>query len=135
MNYDNKDKVTTTYLCGGINALSDSECSDWRNKARKLLKTPTLDPMRRDYRGKEDDTYHEIVKNDLHDIAMSANILVNATKASWGTAMEIVYAKQLAKFIVAFTGNGPVSPWLREHCNIIVKTLDEAIANINARSI
>ena len=36
------------YLCGGINNLTDSECNDWRTKAKETLKHKTLDPMRRD---------------------------------------------------------------------------------------
>lgn len=34
----------TTYLCGGINGLSDAECRDWRAVAKELLKTDTLGP-------------------------------------------------------------------------------------------
>lgn len=77
-----------TYLCGGINGLSDADCRDWREVAKSLLTTETLDPMRRDYRGKEDESVQEIVLGDYHDIWQSAFILVNATKPSWGTAME-----------------------------------------------
>ena len=32
----NKDLVTV-YLCGGINGLSDAECSDWREAAKAAL--------------------------------------------------------------------------------------------------
>jgi len=44
----------TTYLCGGINGLNDSQCKNWREEAKELLGTETLDPMRNDYRGIED---------------------------------------------------------------------------------
>jgi nucleoside 2-deoxyribosyltransferase len=120
-----------TYLCGGINGLSDAECRDWRAVAEELLKGDTIDPMRRDYRGKEDESVNEIVRGDLADIHTADWVLVNATRPSWGTAMEIVYAYRMRKPIVAFVGEAPISPWLRHHCGLICKTVEEAVAHIN----
>lgn len=77
-----------TYLCGGINGLSDEDCKNWREDAKAKLVTEHLDPMRRDYRGKEDESFHEIVLGDLDDIVKSDFVLVNATRPSWGTAPE-----------------------------------------------
>ena len=111
------------YLCGGINSLTDAEAKDWRREAADLLCArgmAVLDPMARDYRGKEDESVELIVKGDLDDIRSCDAILVNATRPSWGTAMEIVYASKLnGKKCVAFVDPGkPVSPWLRYHCTI-----------------
>jgi len=86
--------------------------------------------MRRDYRGREDQCVDEIVQGDLDDIYASRFVLVNATKPSWGTAMEIVYAHKDNKIIVAFTGDSRVSPWLRKHCRVF-PSLEEAIDLIN----
>lgn len=77
----------TTYLCGGINGLSDAQCGDWRSVARAALQTDTLDPMRRDYRGEEDESVAAIVEGDLDDIRPQI-ILINATRPSWGTAIR-----------------------------------------------
>lgn len=118
------------YLCGGINGLSDPECRGWREVARARLEHHghhAIDPMRRDYRGKEDESVDDIVRGDLDDIAESDVLLVNATRPSWGTAMEIVYAHQARKRIVACVGDGPVSPWLRYHCEL-VPSLQAALA-------
>ena len=123
-----------TYLCGGINGLTDSQCVDWRAIAHKHLTTDTLDPMRRDYRGREGEFVTEIVQGDLEDIRLSAFILVNALRPSWGTAMEIVYAYKLAKNIVSFVGTGAVSPWLRFHCTHVETTLEDAVSRINAEA-
>jgi hypothetical protein len=120
-----------TYLCGGINGLNDSDCRDWREIAKSLLRTETLDPMRRDYRGCEDESVKAIVKGDLEDIANSGFVLVNAVRPSWGTAMEIVYAFQRPLPIIAFVGTSRVSPWLRYHA-IIVSTVEQACAEVNA---
>jgi nucleoside 2-deoxyribosyltransferase len=119
------------YLCGGINGLSDSDCTDWREYAKERLLNGTLDPMRRDYRGKEDESVNEIVKGDLDDIEQCPTLLVNATRPSWGTAMEIVYAYGLGKRIISWVGDSRVSPWLRYHSTAIHKSLDDAIAECN----
>lgn len=122
-----------TYLCGGIDGLTDWECNHWREYAAENLTTSIYDPMRRDYRGVEDDFVDDIVMKDLTDISSSAYVLVNATRPSWGTAMEIVYAHNLSKVVVAFTGNvNLVSPWLRYHCTKICYCVDDAISIINS---
>lgn len=126
-------KTGTTYLCGGINGLSDSDARDWREFAKANLSTPTLDPMRRDYRGREDESVKEIVIGDLADINESAYVLVNATKPSWGTAMELFYAASKCKTVIAWVKPGPVSPWLRYFSHEIHETLEAAISAINER--
>ncbi len=124
----------STYLCGGINGLNDAQAKDWRETAKSLLKTSHLDPMRRDYRGKEDQSVNEIVQGDLDDISASKFVLVNACRPSWGTAMEIVYAFVGSNCrIVAFTEGAKISPWLRFHSDAIYNTVEEAIADINSR--
>lgn len=91
------------YLCGGINGLGDAACKDWRQVAHAALAgNRILDPMARDYRGREDECVDEIVEGDKSDIVASNIILVNASRPSWGTAMEIMFAWFLHKRIVAF---------------------------------
>lgn len=119
------------YLCGGINGLSDGDCNDWRSTAKQLLKGETLDPMRRDYRGIEAGSVNEIVRGDLRDIDECTGVLVNATRASWGTAMEIVYAHQRGLPIAAWVGDGRVSPWLTYHASHVSQTLEGAAAWLN----
>jgi hypothetical protein len=126
-----------TYLCGGINGLSDADCRDWREVAKSLLQTDTLDPMRRDYRGEEDRSVEGIVVGDIADIDHSDAVLVNATRPSWGTAMEIVIAQRRKVPVVAWVGEGAlsrgVSPWLRYFCTSLHETLESACEAINAR--
>jgi nucleoside 2-deoxyribosyltransferase len=112
--------------------MSDADCRDWRESAKSLLDTTTLDPMRRDYRGKEAEHVNDIVHGDLDDIRRSQFVLVNAVRPSWGTAMEIVYAHQLGIPVVAWTGDASVSPWLRYHSESTHPALGAAIDHINA---
>lgn len=120
------------YLCGGINGLSDDQCNIWRTAAKELLnKAEVVDPMARDYRGHEDQNVEQIVQGDLADIASCDVVLVNATRPSWGTAMEIVYAHQRGKLVVAFTEGARVSPWLRYHVRHIFGWLADVVYFLN----
>lgn len=123
-----------TYLCGGIEGLSDHEKHGWREQAKSLLKTHTLDPTRRVYDDPYlNDCYITLVEEDLADIYKSDFVLVKATSPSWGTAMEIAYASRIGCEVVAFTDKDHEShPWLKYHC-IIYKTLEEAVQHINSR--
>lgn len=130
------------YLCGGINGLADAEASGWREVAKAAFRDRlfVLDPMRRDYRGREDENVAAIVAGDLADIDKADVLLVNAARPSWGTAMEVFYAASQGNrvtndgyvsrlLIVAVVPAGsPVSPWLRHHCDEIVPTLEAGIA-------
>lgn len=120
------------YLCGGINGLSDAECNDWRSYATRNLTGETIDPMRRDFRGREVESVEEIVTGDKIDILNSDIVLVNASKPSWGTAMEIIFASMNGKAVVSVVPPGcPVSPWIRKYSSIVMGSLDEAITRIN----
>lgn len=124
--------MKTVYLCGAINGCNDSECKDWREHATRLLtgKFAILDPMRRDYRGIEDESVNAIVHGDYDDINNSDVLLVAADRPSWGTAMEVHYAFEHAKHVVVVCGNERISPWLRYHCHKLTPTLQQAIEYI-----
>lgn len=119
------------YLCGPINGCTDAECKDWRAKATAELadRFTIIDPMRRDYRGREDESVNEIVAGDIQDIHTSEYLLVAADRPSWGTAMELWAAKQRTnRRIVVVCGAERVSPWLRYCATDLVRTLDEGVA-------
>ena len=119
------------YLCGGINGLSDMDCKDWREESKHTLSAECIDPMDRDYRGVEEMAVVPIVTGDLADIRACDALLVNASRPSWGTAMEIVYAHQFGKTIIAFTETPRPSPWLLYHCTRVVGSLPEAVRILN----
>ena len=115
------------YLCGPINGRSDADCNDWRSKAKSLLEDlETLDPMRRDYRGRENQAVHEIISNDKQDIDDSDAVLVYFDKPSFGTAMEIYYAADQGKRVVAVNVSGkPTSPWITGHVYSVFESLED----------
>ena len=121
------------YLCGPINGRSDDDCKTWREYAKTRL-PDTLDPLRRDYRGREleEGLADKIVTDDEDDIAASDVVLAYFDKPSVGTAMEIRMAKkELKKRVVLVNkSNAPLSPWLVHHSEAIFTSLDEAIDHI-----
>jgi nucleoside 2-deoxyribosyltransferase len=126
------------YLAGPIHGRSDIECKAWRNEAAAILgihDISCLDPMQHDYRGLEDESAEQLVEEDERMIDEADVVLVNANEPSWGTAMEVFYAKNLGKEVVAFTNAETVSPWLRVHTTVIFGTLAQALGGIVLRDV
>lgn len=120
--------MTTLYLCGPINGCTDSECNDWRSFVKERWDGGTIDPMRRDYRGREDSCVDEIVELDKIDVTNSDIILVNYDKPSVGTSMEVLYAFERGKLVVVVArSDTSISPWLRYHSHKIFRSFDDAL--------
>jgi hypothetical protein len=118
------------YLCGAINGCTDAQACGWREtvKTRMSAYFEWLDPMRRDYRGREDQSVREIISGDEADLAECDIVLAAADLPSWGTAMEIrAAAVEFHKPIIVICGAQRVSPWLRGHATHLVTTLEDAL--------
>jgi hypothetical protein len=128
--------LETVYLAGAINGCTDEQCKDWREYVKSSLEGlyNCLDPMRRDYRGKELESVNEIVEGDYQDINESDIILANANDPSWGTAMEIheAWTKTGAEVFLICNKEKP-SPWLIYHSDKIFKTLYDALDHLHER--
>jgi len=120
------------YLCGPINGCTDAEAINWRETAKAVF-PKAIDPMVRDYRGREHFDYREIVDLDKRDVRNADAILVNYSKPSVGTSMEVHYAWTLGKPVIVWCSESAViSPWLRYHSTAIVHTLDFAIEKLRS---
>lgn len=116
------------YLCGPINGCHDAEAKDWRAYVRSKWRGTCLDPMVRDYRGREAESFREIVELDKIDVASADIILVNYDRPSVGTSMEILYAWERGKrVIVVCAPDVVVSPWLRYHAHHLTTSFDDAL--------
>lgn len=104
---------------------------EWRECAKSLLagRYRLLDPMRRKFVDREVDSANEIVEFDLLDVRNADIILVNYSRPSIGTSMEVFYASHvLGKFVVAFSPYEyrECSPWMVRYCTKILGSLEEA---------
>lgn len=128
--------MKTIYLCGPINGCTDEECTTWRELVKSIWEGPTLDPMRRDYRGKEGDNTRDIVELDKIDVTNSDVILVNYEKPSVGTSMEVLYAWERGKLVVVVSkwGREGLSPWLLYHSHAVSTTFEGAVSWIREMS-
>jgi hypothetical protein len=89
--------------------------------------------MRRNFKDNEVDSANEIVEFDLQDIRDSDIILVNYSKPSIGTAMEVFYAShEMRKFVVAFSPFpfADCNPWMVKFTTKILPSLTESITYI-----
>jgi len=124
------------YLCGPIMDETGGEARAWRKLALQELSQNfiVLDPMRRNFKDREVDSANEIVEFDLQDVREADIILVNYSKNSIGTSMEVFYAShELGKFIIAFSPFPfkECSPWMVKFCTKILPSLEEATTYIN----
>ena len=120
------------YLCGPIMDCLPDEKKDWRTRAKERLagRFILLDPIRRSFRDNELESANEIVEFDLQDIRDADLLLVNYSKASIGTAMEVFYAcHDLGKFVIAFSPfeYKNCSPWMVRFCTKITRDLESAL--------
>ncbi|RKX32503.1 MAG: hypothetical protein DRP22_02165 [Verrucomicrobia bacterium] len=123
------------YLCGPIMDVHEGHARQWREAAKKMLQEhfTILDPMRRNFKDREVDSANEIVEFDLQDIRDADIVLVNYSKPSIGTAMEVFYASHdLGKFVVAFSPFEfkDCSPWMVRFCTKILPDLESAVRYI-----
>ena len=123
------------YLSGPIMDERADHATTWREIAKARLQDHVvlLDPMRRNFKDREVDSANEIVEFDLQDVRDADIVIVNYSKTSIGTAMEVFYASHdLGKFVIAFSPFSfkDCSPWMVKHCTKILPTLDDAIAYV-----
>ena len=125
----------TIYLSGPIMDEQAGNARDWREQVKKMLGKDfrLLDPMRRKFVDRQVDSANEIVEFDLQDVRDADIILVNYSKPSIGTSMEVFYAAHdLGRFVVAFSPfeYKDCSPWMARYCTKILPSLEAAVQYI-----
>ncbi len=125
------------YLSGPIMDEQLDQAISWRELAKETLRGDftLIDPMRRNFKDREVDSANEIVEFDLQDVRDADILLVNYSKNSIGTSMEVFYAAHdLGKFVVAFSPFSfqDCSPWMVRYCTKILPTLQDAIRYIRS---
>ena len=125
----------TIYLSGPIMDEQAGNTREWREQVKKMLGKDfrLLDPMRRKFVDRQVDSANEIVEFDLQDVRDADIILVNYSKPSIGTSMEVFYAAHdLGRFVVAFSPfeYKDCSPWMARYCTKILPSLEAAVQYI-----
>jgi nucleoside 2-deoxyribosyltransferase len=123
------------YLAGPVFQCEDQECVFWRRDVkRRLSDFVVVDPMETtDFRGKTDEHYREIVELDKARIDSSDILLVNCTRPSTGTSMEILYAWERGKQVYIVCRDHQVNPWLLYHAERVFLSVDEAVSYLRSR--
>ena len=88
-----------------------------------------LDPMRRDYRGRENEPGIDkaIVDGDLQDVDDCDILLANCPTPSHGTSMEIYHHASRGGYVITVCPNPRPSPWLTRWSRHVVPTIEDAI--------
>lgn len=117
------------YLSGGIKDLSNEDIHNWRDRCKKIFSifrdVTFSDPSRRTKQ-----TEKFIVEIDKAEIIKCDILAVKAFPASWGTAMEILFAWEHNIPVVAWIDEEP-SPWVIYHSFYSSINFDIFIAYIN----
>lgn len=117
------------YLAGPISGCTDDEAIGWRQQV--IAMAPSIeffDPMVRDYRGAEEQSFCEIVEGDKADIDQCDAMLVYFERPSVGTSMEVLWAwiQEMPVIVIDRSGR-PLSPWLRYHSTETVQAIEQAV--------
>lgn len=126
--------MKTIYLCGPIQNRTDAQCVRWRELVKQTWVGKTLDPLRRDYRGRELDNPAQLVADDLQDIRDCDGVLVYFDGPSVGTSMEIFYAKHVLKkpvVVADMTKGATLSAWLVHHADVVRPDLMGALITMH----
>lgn len=126
------------YLCGPMDWCSEEEASGWRDEATMELSyagVTTLNPMDRptfqEFDAMSAAATSSLVEDDKTDIEMADVLLVNYTKISVGTSMEVLLAWQKDKRVVIVAPEGmKLSSWLLYHSHAVFHTMKEAYDDI-----
>lgn len=115
------------YLCGPILGCTDAEAADWRERAMRLW-PGAFNPLSRDYRGIELAHMNEIVVLDKREIRMCDMVILNHSKPSDGSAMEVLYAHERGIPVLAWFEQGkPISPWILYHSTFLAHSWDDVL--------
>lgn len=118
------------YLAGPIHNQTDEVCNGWRSIFHKEKDFIWLDPMRRDYRGKEVIHTVDIVEKDKEDINNSDAIVAKCDPIGIGTSMEIIFAYTLGIPVISIMTPAPgkiIHPWIAYHSAYVVESEAEAL--------
>ncbi|MCX8153825.1 MAG: nucleoside 2-deoxyribosyltransferase [Candidatus Bathyarchaeota archaeon] len=124
----------TAFISGPILSMETEQ--GYREVITKIcmkLGLEVIDPWRREkvlYKGDEKCWWDNVpaygfIQRDLDDIDRSDIIIAYLPKLSAGACMELFYAKRKGKQVIVVSEMESLSPWIKHHSDMIIKSLDE----------
>ena len=105
--------------------------NEYRRRAVALLEAQgcvPVDPMLRDFRGREKGNEAAIVDGDVAEVESCDAVLADFTRPDEGTAMECWHAHLFGLRVVAYTGGTRPHPWVAYIASAVREDLSEAVA-------
>lgn len=125
------------FLSGAMSGLDKEQYNSWRIKAEKLFKhynnsIIVINPATYYNFDMDINSYtdREIREFDLNAVRNSNVVLVNLSTDSIGTSNEEREAEIHNIPIIGFAPHNNIHPWMKEPCNKICDTLQEAVEYI-----
>lgn len=125
------------YLAGPMAGCTDEQATGWRELFKVVLgkQYDLLDPVRRGFLHDDDPgNWTEIVALDKQDIDDCDIVVANVWKPSHGTSMEIIYAHERQKYVIAICPHTP-SPWVLLHSHVVVKDVSAALTLLQSTEV
>ncbi|MGB9915646.1 MAG: nucleoside 2-deoxyribosyltransferase [Candidatus Bathyarchaeales archaeon] len=126
--------MKTVFISGPILGMETEQgYRDIITKICQKLGLDVIDPWRREkvlYKGDEKCWWDNVpaygfIQRDLDDINRSDIIITYLPKLSAGACMELFYAKRKGKQVIVVSEIEQLSPWIKYHSDMIIKSLDE----------
>lgn len=122
------------YLCGGIFGLPDRG-QTWREQAIAMMPEgwEAINPVEFELASTDPEG---LIRMDYNFITSSDAIIARVRNPSWGTAMELHFARQVRVPVIGWPFiRKPVdpfnySPWLLSHVGTYAGSLDDAIGEL-----
>ncbi|MCL2642097.1 MAG: nucleoside 2-deoxyribosyltransferase domain-containing protein [Candidatus Bathyarchaeota archaeon] len=129
------------FISGPILGMEDNQ-EHYRNIITNIsqkLGFEVIDPWKREkylYKNQEkcepsSHKKYDFVQRDLDDADRCDIMVVYLPKLSAGACMEMFYAKRKGKTIIVVSDMEQLSPWIKVHCNTIIKNFDTLEETLN----
>lgn len=123
-------KISKVYVAGRMTGMKGPSAR-WRASWKKKLEDAGISVWDPQLDGKEtgDTMVKTIVNRDIRRILTSDAIIVYGKHPSWGTAMEMVYARLFGSMVITILPEDlkHISPWITYHSNMIFPSLESFI--------
>jgi nucleoside 2-deoxyribosyltransferase len=124
--------IKRVYLAGAMYGLQD-QGQTWRHEVKARL-SPNWEAVIPTPYNWDEIAPEQLIKQDYELLSSSHLVMAQIRNPSWGTAMELAFAKSHGITVMAFPKPlhvGRCSPWLQYHVSYWVADLDQALKELS----